>query len=338
LRDLPFAPRLVIAAFLLSVGIGYFSALVQLHFYRSKPGQLIPGAEETKKAYSLDQGRPVSHLERLLASHEGKFNGTGTMVPALFEKSEGWAGQLKRRKTAKEKDELRAEREGERQALLYWVRTGADRKAYDQNSLALPTELSQHAITPDYVDEAKKTVKLKDLLTERCVVCHSASAGKDDNAKNYPLETHKQIKEYTQAKASGGMSLKKLSQTTHVHLLGFAMLYGLTGLIFAFTSYPAAVRLVVGPLPLVVQVVDIACWWLARVDAVYAHLIPVTGAVVAMGLGVHIVGGLLDLFGRLGKAVVLAVLLAGCIGVSALYVEVIAPYLEQEVAAENGQP
>src|SRR5262245_40016052 len=32
LRNLTLAPRLVIAIFLVSVGVGYFSALVQLHF------------------------------------------------------------------------------------------------------------------------------------------------------------------------------------------------------------------------------------------------------------------------------------------------------------------
>ena len=50
LRDLPLAARLVIATFLLSVGIGYFSALVQLHFQHAKPGSLLPDAERTQIA------------------------------------------------------------------------------------------------------------------------------------------------------------------------------------------------------------------------------------------------------------------------------------------------
>jgi hypothetical protein len=53
------------------------------------------------------------------------------------------------------------------------------------------------------------------------------------------------------------VSLKKLAQTTHVHLLGFGLLYGLTGLILTFTSYPGWLRGLLGPLPLVAQVGDI---------------------------------------------------------------------------------
>jgi hypothetical protein len=115
------------------------------------------------------------------------------------------------------------------------------------------------------------------------------------------------------------------------------MLYGLTGLIFSFTSYPFAVRVLLAPLPLVVQVVDIACWWLARVDPVFAYAIPLTGAVVAMGLLVHIVGSLFNLFGRVGKTIVLLILLAGCVGVGALYVQVIGPYLNSEAAAAKAE-
>src|SRR5262249_54558706 len=134
----------------------------------------------------------------------------------------------------------------------------------------------------------------------------------------------------SQSALAGAMSEKKLAQTTHVHLLGFAMLYGLTGLIFSFTSYPVVVRLLVAPLPLVVQVVDISFWWLARADPVFAHLIPLTGVLVAGGLFIHIVGSLFNLFGKAGKVVVLVFLLAGVGGVGALFNEVILPKLEQE--------
>ena len=69
--------------------------------------------------------------------------------------------------------------------------------------------------------------------------------------------------------AARGMSLSKLAQTTHVHMLGFSMLYGLTGLLFAFTSYPVFVRVLIAPLPLLAQIIDISFWWLARLDEPY---------------------------------------------------------------------
>jgi hypothetical protein len=94
------------------------------------------------------------------------------------------------------------------------------------------------------------------------------------------------------------MSLAKLAQTTHVHLLGLAVLYGLTGLIFSFTSYSNRARVLFGPLPLVAQLGDIGCWWLARLDPVFAQAILITGGLVALGLAIHILGSLWDLFRR----------------------------------------
>src|SRR5262245_24444617 len=90
LRNLPLPVRVVLSAFLISVGLGYFSALVQLHFVHASPGQLLPGAEESKRAYGPGE-QSQSHIERLLETPEGaKFNGTGTMRPAFTTKSEDW--------------------------------------------------------------------------------------------------------------------------------------------------------------------------------------------------------------------------------------------------------
>ena len=78
------------------------------------------------------------------------------------------------------------------------------------------------------------------------------------------------------------------------------MLYGLTGLILAFSSYPRLLRIVLCPLPLLAQVVDISLWWLARLPEPHgpllAEAIVVSGAVVAVGLLLHIVLCLFNLF------------------------------------------
>jgi hypothetical protein len=377
LRNLPLVPRVVIAAFLLSVGIGYFSALVQLHYQMAKPGQPLPGPEETERRYSrasqADVGkpgqRPVGKIEHLVANLDGPFDGSGSMAKAFFERSEDWKDELKERKTQATKDlprrersrtvdnprrsevekaaedQLRKERDGERLALLSWIRGGAPREAYEKDSYPLPDDLKGQPLTPCFLDDSKKAVKIKSLITERCAVCHGEN-GKDDKARDYPLDKYDQIKRYVPDKdappsrnaLAGAMSEKKLAQTTHVHLLGFGILYGLTGLIFSFTSYPLIIRLLIAPLPLLVQVVDISCWWLARYDPMFAHLIPLTGALVAAGLFVHIAGSLFNMFGSAGKAVVLAILLAGAGGGYFLYEEVIAPKLEQEIKeAESGR-
>src|ERR1700676_5254119 len=86
LRDLTVATRIVLAAFLLSVGVGYFSALVQLHFQGAHRGNLLP---ETKDIVATYHGQPpMSQFKRLLVTDENKpFNGSGSMRAAFTTRS-----------------------------------------------------------------------------------------------------------------------------------------------------------------------------------------------------------------------------------------------------------
>jgi hypothetical protein len=444
LRDLPLAPRLVIAAFLVCVGLGYFSALVQLHFQHAATGQLLPGKTEAvglyygnkqsvlervlrapeshvfsgsgtmrpafttqsagwkplvkargedvlrkerdgeievllrwihdgadRKAYDEDryplpdelrnqpitkeyvvtteQASPPSLLERVLTEPENKpFSGEGSMRPAFTTKSGSWKKIIKERGEA----EVRNEREGERLAFLSWIHSGAGKEAYEEDRYLLPPDLAKHAISEDFVadDPKGKVFKIKTLIDTRCVRCHAegapGKAGKvmldsyegvkaysepdvppvptpagpyvklhtliqdrcvrchtkddpvNDKASHAPLETYEEVAAYATPQTAAGMPIRGLAQTTHVHLLGFAMLFALTGLMFSFTSYPFWMRAVFGPFTLVAQVIDISCWWLGRLDAVFAQVILVTGALVALGLLVQILGSLVNLFGR----------------------------------------
>jgi mono/diheme cytochrome c family protein len=301
-------------------------------------------------------------LERLLTAPETKiFSGEGTMAPAFTTKSAGWKSDLKAaRKDSKQCEQaLREEREGERRALVEWVRAGAPEKAWKEDRFLLSKELADHAITEDYVvkDEGDKpatprAVKLQTLFTDRCVRCHAAVGGANAKARKIPLEQYEQVKAYceeerpvdpsataaeprvrirsliqdrcvrchtaegsandkaakcpldsydrlavyTSQATSGGMPIRGLAQTTHVHLLGFSMLFTLTGLVFSFTSFPTWVRAVFGPFPLLAQIADISCWWLARLDPLFAKAILVTGVLVALGLGIHIAGSLISMF------------------------------------------
>jgi len=126
-----------------------------------------------------------------------------------------------------------------------------------------------------------------------------------------------------------------------VHLLGFAVLYGLTGLIFALLPYPAWLRIILAPAPLILQVFDISFWWLARLDApmgpIFAKGIMATGGLVAMSLGGQIVLGLWGLFpGKARYLVVAALALAGLFGLGGK-VLVVDPYLAKEAAESHSK-
>jgi hypothetical protein len=335
LLDLPVAARLTLAAFLASVGIGYFSALVQLHFQHAQPGEMMPTGDDAVRVFShpsKDQ-KALSKLERLLIADEKlSFNGSGQMSSAFTTRSSGWKRDAKRIG----EDKLRKQREGEREGVLAWLRAGADKDAYEKDRFSLPADVAKGPITAKYVeaDGDTKVLKIKTLLEERCVRCHTKDGAEDAKAEQYPLQTYEQIKPYTTVNSGGAMELRKLAQTTHVHMLGFAVLYGLTGLILAFTTYPAAIRVPLAPLPLVAQVVDISLWWLARLDEPYGHMlargIPITGAIVGASLGLQLLLSLFDLFGRAWKIslfVVICLTIGGGLG---LKQKVIDPHLTKE--------
>jgi hypothetical protein len=344
LRHLPLSTRLVLAAFLMSAGVGYVAALVNLHFQHASPGKLLPGPDDAVTAYHGRSG--MSQMERLLVSDEHRpFNGNGSMRQSFASKSAGWKGAIKKRAQEKKisliqaEEQLRSERDGERLAILEWIRTGASRKAFEENSYALAGNLSRHPITTDFVDEGSEgpRVKIGSILEARCARCHNEGAG--GAASRFPLETWEQVHEYCDIETAGrGMSLMKLAQSSHVHLLGFAMLYGMTGLIFSLSSYPGWVRVVLGPLPLAAQVVDISFWWLSRLDPSYARAIVLTGGVVALSFVLQIGLSLFNLFGKTGKAVLVALLLAGCVAGYVVKQQFVDPYIAKEaVGATVGE-
>ena len=367
LRDLPLAARLTLALFLMSVGIGYVSALVQLHFQHATPGALLPTPDDAVRVFAGQTGeKPKSKIEQLLPDdwEGGKFNGQGQMSAAFFKRAEDWKGAIKEKaKALAEKAgqrrnanldpflaaaevEVRKERDTERRAVLAWIEGGASEKDYNEDKFCLPADLAGRPMTEKYLvsEEDKvgqpRAVKIKTILDERCARCHSPG-GEDASAIQFPLDTYANLKKYVSVKTASGMSLEKLAQTTHVHLLGFSMLYGLTGLILAFSSYPRLARVLLCPLPLVAQVVDISFWWLARLPEphgpMFARGIVLTGAVVAVGLLLHIVLGLLDLFSKKAWLVLFLLFAAAGYGGYMAKARVIDPFIAQEKAPASAK-
>ncbi len=332
LRDLPLAARLVLAVFLMSVGLGYFSAMVQLHFQHASKGELMPTVDDVVRHFHGGTGQlPASKLQLLVENTAPgqTFNGSGSMVAAFFKKSETWDDDIKARPEA----EVRAEREGERLALLAWIRDGAKKANHDADSHPLPPEAAK--ITPKYLND-DKTAKVKSILVDRCANCHS----KDAEVEKFPLSTYEEIAKYTKVEANPGrIGEIKLAQSTHAHLLSFAMLFTLTGLVIAFSSYPAWLRGTLAPIVLIAQMADVSCWWLARLEGdtgvMFAKAIMVTGGIVGLGLMLQILLGLFDLFGAVGRLVLVLLCLLVGVEAFALKTRVIDPWMADEQKAKS---
>lgn len=339
LRDLPLAARLTLAAFLIAVGLGYASALVQLHFQHATPGRALPGMDDVIRKFhgDPDAAHRVSTLQRLIETpgHENvPFTGSGSMARAFTTKSSDFTSETRKRSKA----EVEREREGERLALLAFVKNGLNKEHFEADALPKPVELVEHPLTADFMN-ADGTVKIKAIFTERCVRCHQPD-GDDTKAAKFPLDKWEQIQEYARIDAtSGAMSLPALTQSTHAHLLTFAVLWAVTGLVIAFSSYPAWIRNWLAPIVLVAQVADIACWWLARLEGdigvMFAMAIMVTGGIVGLGVALQIVLGLFDLFSAAGKTVLVILFLAAGVGGYVLMNKAVVPQLQKEQNAKS---
>ena len=384
--DLPL--RLIAATFLCSVGIGYVSAMVNLHFQEASPGNLLPGPDDVVRVYH--GSKHPNQLLRLLEAPEGlPFNGSGSMRSAFTRKKNpgaiktGGAEMLAHLKEAGfdvSPPELKGKMEEfavtwlelERLTLIAWIEAGFPESAYQEDSFEVPKNIAtqfdalreaflrqvgqlkhkgeppaEKTIDPQglhfcdtlKIHEGKMTGQIKTILDERCARCHAP--GK--SVGSYPLSKFEHVQVYLEEDlgAEHGKSLAKLALTTHVHLLGFAVLYGLTGLIFALLPYPAWLRIILAPAPLILQVFDISFWWLARLDApmgpIFAKGIMATGGLVAMSLGGQIVLGLWGLFpGKARYLVVAALALAGIFGLGGK-VLVVDPYLAKEAAESHSK-
>ena len=339
LRDLPLPAKLVVSLFLISVGVGYFSALVQLHMQHStRNGDPMPTVGDVIEKFAglkvFDGKLPESKLETILAGPgDGGFD-KNNMSPAFFAKSSGYEKECKERPKA----EVDAERAAEKAALIDWMHAEpeAKRAAYEADAFPLKDGLVEPG--EDAFDKKKRVVLVKSIMDTRCARCHAGEHKPylDDYAKIEPLVTPPpmQVIDQKWVRSTRQVSVEGLASSTHTHLLSFSMLFSLTGIIFAFSSYPAVLRASLGPVVLLAQLADISCWWLARLDTVgptFAAMIIGTGGVVGLGLAAQIVLGLFDLYGKKGKGV-LALIATAAGGV---FLTMVATVIEPTLKAER---
>lgn len=363
LRELSLPVRLVLALFMISVGVGYVSALVNLHFQEASPGSGMPTPNDVVASYHGQSKQ--SHFVRLLETQDAApFNGQGSMRSAFTKRAPGLSKKVKEKvnelketrnltldlkKPAEAKivrDEVMKDLDGERISLILWSLYDPDQtkrdesfkkmqETYDNDEYVLPEEHKNLQISQEFIkdlDGGKRAVMVRSIMEKRCVRCHSENVG--GAGANYPLDSWGYLSSYLREEAPTGRSLEKLALSTHVHLLGFSMLYGLTGLVFAFSSYPGVIRFFLAPLPLLAQLVDISFWWLSRMDAPlgpqFAQAIILTGGIVGGSLFLQIVFCLFNLFGKAGKALLVLLLAGALFGAYQLKILVVDKHLETE--------
>jgi len=140
--------------------------------------------------------------------------------------------------------------EQERFLIMQWVRDGADKD--------------------DYVDDG-----IEKIIQERCVMCHNKDASVPD------FTDFNVLKEL--AKEDEGATFGSLTRVSHIHLFGISFIFMFVGLIFSFseTSTIKYKSIAIG-MPYLFLLVDILSWWLTKLNPMFAWLVILAGAGMAV--------------------------------------------------------
>jgi hypothetical protein len=140
--------------------------------------------------------------------------------------------------------------EQDRFKIIQWVRDGASEVEYNND--------------------------IKAIVEKNCVACHNSAAGSLPDF--YKFDNLKKVSE-----SNEGATFQSLTRLSHIHLFGISFIFMFVGIIFSFSTgvpckykYPAIV------MPYLFLLIDIASWWLTKLNPHFALLVVVAGA----GLGV----------------------------------------------------
>lgn len=239
-------------------------------------------------------GEPVGILEQLLEATEGPLNRGGTMRPAFTDQSLDWDSLTKQLTTA-ERADLLDQREGERLAVLAWVRSGLPQEAYQADDFRLPDALARPAITRKYLISSDESpgqgdgnrVRIRSILTDRCVTCHGES-GRHEMARWIPLETYEDIQRKCQPEVvSSGFAPWLTALLSAVLPLALV-----TGPIYYFSSIQTATRRCLAILPLAAFVVLVGAWLLGRPGSYSIHVLLGAAATAVIGVLTQIAASL----------------------------------------------
>lgn len=317
LRNLHPAQKLLVAAILATVGVGYISALANLFAQDASADGLQTIELEDFASVFAKKGvlGLLEEVQRSLGVNDviRKYHGSGNSLRLQTALDGSMKTKILENVTGGDASDpkMAAYCETLRQDLIVWAKlpVGLRRRSYAEG---VPFKGEEGLETTDFEKlqdlfgpegTAPKTqigkTPLKPLISgtfkENCVTCH-ATGSTDTRAKGLPLDKFEAIDQF--CKLDHGISMKQLALTTHVHLLGFAVLFAMTGFLFSLTSYSGFTRVVVSPFTLTVQLMEICCWWLAKTHIGFAYGIFYLGPLVGLGLLIQILGIFFDLVFR----------------------------------------
>lgn len=265
LTGLSLPAKVMVTVFLALVAMGYLVAALNIYEHHHDA--------DVEAALTPDDIRCVYHGMHKLVTAETK-----TALPSSMLKAVLPGGKMRK--------QLEKGGEPAIRALVSWLEGGAAEAYFARADSPQPGDPSP-----------------QDVIARQCVRCHNAQSGDatdipyapaPDAAPQFAMVTKKAAAvlgpatQQSQTVYIAPMSFAQLVQVTHAHILSIPVFALIVGGLFLLTGLPAKAKLILGPLPLIAVLCDIASWWLARPFEPFIHVIAASGAVFGASFGVQI--------------------------------------------------
>jgi len=135
----------------------------------------------------------------------------------------------------------------------------------------------QHGATePEWV------AKVKPIMDENCIMCHSAASG-----MSIPHFTeYKNVLALTETDT--GATIPALVRVSHIHLFGIAFILFLVGRVFILCEISVLLKRTVMVVPFIFLLTDIASWYITKVIPEFAYVVVAAGGLLGVSLGFQI--------------------------------------------------
>jgi len=259
---IPLAGRVTLTAFLAIVGVGYLVAVANIYH-----------------SHDMADGKAGMTLDDLRAVYSG-------ITVTREEETEVPSRMLTMIRTSMRQY---IDSDEDFEILEGWLVTGGN----------------QAALT-----EGPKGKTPRRVILRNCVRCHAASTG-TDISKESPFGPDEFTVEYeklasflatqteteeTTAHSPPQYTIPRLVLVSHIHMLAIPLFTLVVAGLFMCSRFPAMLRGIVLPLPMIALVLDFSGWWLARLWPGFIGFIVVGGAVFGVAFGVQVLVVTIDLW------------------------------------------
>jgi len=126
-------------------------------------------------------------------------------------------------------------------------------------------------------DEWKATIK--PIIDAKCAMCHAHMPTLPDVSK---YEHMKEI-----AAVDHGAEVGSLTRVSHIHLFGISFIFFFVGLIFSMSvGFRPLTKAIIIFVPFAFLIVDIAAWWLTKMNPAFAYFVIIGGFGYSVAAGI----------------------------------------------------